>query len=115
MLEWKFCYYLSLAEFDHVAFVRLFRFFLISIVILNAFLIQPLPLHEMKMSQSDLLVQTLHKWLQFTRSCPFMFYSVFTVASQLSTSQMQAAQCLTFQYFRRQGHFPPPSQEPSFP
>ena len=52
MLEWKFCCYLSLAEYDDlVAFVLLFRFLLIRIVILNAFLIQPLPIHEMKISQ----------------------------------------------------------------
>ena len=63
MLKWKFCFYLSLSEFDLVAFVRLFRFFLIRIVILNAFLIHLLPLHEMKISQSDLWVQTLHIWL----------------------------------------------------
>ena len=76
MLEWKFCCYLSLAEYDPVAFVLFFRFLLIRIVILNAFLIQPLPLHEMKISQSDVLVQTLHKWLLFTRCHPSMFYSV---------------------------------------
>ena len=76
MLEWKFCYYLSLPEYDPVAFVLFFRFLLIRIVILNAFLIQPLPLHEMKISQSDVWVQTLHKWLLFTRCHPSMFYSV---------------------------------------
>ena len=76
MLEWKFCCYLSLAEYDPVAFVLFFRFLLIRIVILNTFLIQPLPLHEMKISQSDLWVQTLHKWLLFTRCHPSMFYSV---------------------------------------
>ena len=54
MLEWKFCCYLSLAEYDPAAFVLFFRFLLIRIVILSTFLIQPLPLHEMKISQSDL-------------------------------------------------------------
>ncbi|CAH3121851.1 unnamed protein product, partial [Porites lobata] len=92
MLEWKFCCYLSLAEFDLVAFVRLFRFLLIRIDILKAFLIHLLPLHEMKISQSDLWVQTLHKWL----------YS----QGVLSTSQTQAAQCSTFQYICSQRHFP---------
>ena len=38
-------------------------FLLIRIDILKAFLIHLLPLHAMKISQSDLWVQTLHKWL----------------------------------------------------
>ena len=76
MLEWKFCCYLSLAEYDDlVAFVLFFRFLLIRIVILNAFLIQPLPIHEMKISQWCLGAK-LHKCLLFTRCRPSMFYSV---------------------------------------
>ena len=89
MLEWKFCRYLSLAEFDLVAFVRLFRFLLIRIDILKAFLIHLLPLHEMKISQSDLWVQTLHKWLYsqgVVHPCFLVSYRCVPVIDKSNTS-----------------------------
>ena len=101
-LEWKFCCYLSLAEYDPAAFVLFFRFLLIRIVILNTFLIQPLPLHEMKISQSDLWVQTLHKWLLFTRCHPSMFYIV--CYSCVPVIDKSNASCTV--YICTQGHFP---------
>ena len=95
MLEWKFCCYLSLAEYDPVAFVLFFRFLLIRIVILNVFLIQPRPLHEMKISQSDVWVQTLHKWLLFTSCHPSMFYSVLQLCPSYRQvkCKLHSAQC----------------------
>ena len=106
MLEWKFCCYLSLAEFDLVAFVRLFRLLLIRIDILKAFLIHLLPLHEMKISQSDLWVQMLHKWLYsqgVVHPRPSMCPSYKQVKQKLHSAQR-------FNTFAHRETFPLPSQ-----
>ena len=109
MLEWKFCCYLSLAEYDDlVAFVLFFRFLLIRIVILNAFLIQPLPVHEMKISQWCLGAK-LHKCLLFTRCRPSMFYSVLQLCPSYRQFKCKLHSAQRVNTFALRDTFPLPS------